>query len=112
MNTHRHTLFPLGEMEAGSVRRVDIADHKIALVRIDDDVYAIGDTCTHADVSLSEGFVEEADMALECPSHGAMFDVKTGEALSLPATRPVPTYEVAVVDGEVVVTVEPTEENS
>jgi len=66
-------------------------------------VYALGDTCSHADVSLSDGFVEADDCALECPRHGAQFDLKTGEPLTLPAVRPVPVYEVEVIDGDVVV---------
>lgn len=52
--------------------------------------------------SLSEGFVEADDCAIECERHGALFDLRTGEPLSLPAVRPVPSYDVAVVDGEVV----------
>ncbi len=56
-----YTLFPLETMEPGTVQKVSINGRDIAVVRIDDDVYAIGDTCSHADVSLSEGFVEADD---------------------------------------------------
>ena len=97
-----HELFPLEEIEADSARRVELEGREIAVVRIGDDVYAIGDTCSHAEVSLSEGWVEPDDCAIECVAHGAMFDLETGEPLSLPATRAVPTYEVSVVDGMVV----------
>ena len=97
-----HELFPLEEIEPDSARRVDVEGREIAVVRIGDDVYAIGDTCSHAEVSLSEGWVEPDDCAIECVAHGAMFDLETGEPLSLPATRAVPTYEVSVVDGMVV----------
>ena len=75
-------------------------------MRIDDDVYAIGDTCTHDDVSLSEGFVETDDCQIECWRHGAMFNLRTGEPETLPAVRPVPVYDVAVVDGDVVLTLD------
>ena len=102
-----HELFPIDELEPGSARRVEIADHVVAVVRIDDDVYAIGDTCSHAEVSLSEGWVEPDDCAIECVAHGALFDLQTGEPLSLPATRAVPVYEVSVIDGTVVLTLEP-----
>ena len=97
-----HELFPLGELEPDSARRVEVSGHDIAVVRIGDDIYAIGDTCTHAEVSLSEGWVEADDCAIECVAHGAMFDLETGEPLSLPATRAVPVYEASVVDGMVV----------
>ena len=108
----RHTLFALAEIEPGTVRKVDIGDREIAVVRIDDDVYAIGDVCSHADVSLSGGFVEELDCALECPRHGAQFDLKTGEPLTLPAIRAVPVYEITVIDDQVVITLASTEESA
>ena len=97
-----HELFSLDELEPDSARRVEVEGREIAVVRIGDDVYAIGDTCSHAEVSLSEGWVEPDDCAIECVAHGAVFDLETGEPLSLPATRAVPTYEVSVVDGMVV----------
>jgi 3-phenylpropionate/trans-cinnamate dioxygenase ferredoxin subunit len=73
-------------------------------VRIGDDVYAVGDRCSHADVSLSEGEVLADEFEIECWKHGSSFDLKTGEPQSLPATKPVPVYEVQVVDGDVEVT--------
>jgi len=94
----------LDEIEPGSARRVDVDGTAVALVRIDDDVYAIGDTCSHADVSLSDGFVEADDCAIECGKHGAQFDLRTGTAMTLPATKPVPVFDVAVIDGDVLVT--------
>jgi 3-phenylpropionate/trans-cinnamate dioxygenase ferredoxin subunit len=82
--------------------RVEVGRHTIALVRIGDDVYALGDTCSHADVSLSMGEVDADECTIECWKHGSLFSLRTGEALTLPATRPVPTYEVVVEDGDVV----------
>lgn len=105
-----HTVFALDTMESGGAQKVTLDGRDILLVRIEDDVYALSDTCSHADVSLSDGFVEADDRAIECPKHGASFDLKTGEALSLPAIRPVPIYDVAVVDGDVVVTLTPEED--
>ena len=95
-------LFPLADMAPESARRVVIGGRVVAIVRVDDDVYAIGDMCSHADVSLSEGWVDSDDCTIECVQHGATFDLATGEPLTLPATRPVPTYEASVVDGMVV----------
>lgn len=94
-----HELFALEELESGTARKVELEGHQISLVRIDDDVYAIGDICSHEDVSLSEGYVDTEDCLLECWRHGAMFDLRTGEPETLPAVRPVPTYDVSVVDG-------------
>ena len=73
-----------------------------AVVRIGDEVYAIGDRCSHADVSLSEGTVDPDDRTIECFKHGSTFDLRTGEPQSLPATRPVPVYDVRVRDGLIV----------
>lgn len=79
--------------------KVTIDGHVIALFRIEDDVSAIGDLCSHAEASLSEG--EVFDGAVECPRHGSEFDLKTGMPSSLPATAPVATYETVVENGDV-----------
>jgi 3-phenylpropionate/trans-cinnamate dioxygenase ferredoxin subunit len=100
-----HTLFPLDELEPGTARRVDVGGVMVAVVRIDDDVYAIGDVCSHADVSLSDGEVWCDERELECPKHGSAFSLVTGEPATLPATRPVPVFEASVVDGQVLVTI-------
>lgn len=91
------------ELESGQVRRFEAAGHRIALVRIEDDFYAIGDVCSHEDYSLSEGEVWADECELECPQHGSMFDLLTGEPRSLPATTPVPVFDIEVVDDDVVV---------
>lgn len=64
-------------------------------------VHALGDTCTHGDISLSEGFVE--DDTLECWAHGSKFSLETGKPLNLPAYEPVPVFAVTVIDGDVFV---------
>ena len=93
----------LDELPSGTVRRFDFGRRRIAIVRIGDDVYGIGDTCSHADVSLSEGDVLCETKELECRKHGSAFSLETGEAMTLPATQPVPVYAVSVVDGQIVV---------
>ena len=100
-----HALFPLDELEPGTARRADIGGVLVALVRIEDDVYAIGDTCTHADVSLSDGDVWCDELELECPKHGSAFSLTSGEPSTLPATQAVPVYEAVVIDGHVHVTI-------
>ena len=99
----------LADLPNGRGVRVEAAGHRIALFRIDDAVYAIGDRCSHAEASLAEGEVFDTDV--ECPRHGSEFNLITGHPDSLPATRPVPTYEVAVVDGDVFLELEPVEED-
>ena len=89
----------LDDLEPCGVRQVIAGEHRIAVVRIDDDVYAIGDTCSHAEVSLSEGEVLTEERELECWKHGSTFSLETGEPQCLPAVKPVPVYEV-VVDGD------------
>lgn len=66
----------------------------IAVVRSDGEIYAILDRCSHADVALSEGEVENG--TIECWLHGSAFDLQTGKPLSLPATEPVPVYAVTI----------------
>ena len=95
------SLCPLAELADGGARRFDVDGHRIAVVRIGADVYAIGDRCSHADVSLSEGEVIADTCELECWKHGSSFSLRTGVPSTLPATIPVPVYEVAVRDGQV-----------
>ncbi len=92
-------LCPLDELEDGGVRRFDVKGRSLAVVRLGDDVYALGDRCSHAEVSLSDGEVDGEECTVECPKHGSEFDLLTGEPRSLPATRPVPVYDVSVVEG-------------
>jgi len=93
------------DVESASARRFDIEGHRIALVRIGDDFYAIGDRCSHADYSLSEGDVFENEREIECWKHGSTFSLQTGEAMILPATKPVPVYEIKVDGDDVLVAV-------
>ena len=103
--TERVRVCALDELASCSARRVEHGEHRIAVVRIDDDLYAIGDTCTHAEVSLTEGELDCDERTLECWKHGSQFSLVDGEPLSLPATRPTPVYEVTVEDGDVIVSV-------
>jgi 3-phenylpropionate/trans-cinnamate dioxygenase ferredoxin subunit len=93
------------EIEPGTARRFEVGNHRICVVRIGDDFYAVGDRCSHADYSLCEGEIWEEEREIECWKHGSTFSLLTGEPQSLPATKPVPVYEVSVDNGDVVVTV-------
>lgn len=94
------------DLEPGTARRVDVDGLRIAVVRIGDDWYAIADTCSHADESLSEGDVWTDEREIECPKHGSTFSLLTGEPQTLPATRSVPVYEVRL-EGDDVMLVSP-----
>ncbi|MEQ1873034.1 MAG: non-heme iron oxygenase ferredoxin subunit [Ilumatobacteraceae bacterium] len=94
------------ELAPNSATRFMVNDVPVAVVRLGDDVYAIGDTCSHAEVSLSEGEVWADEKSLECWKHGSRFDLVAGEPITLPATMPVPLFVARVVDGNVEITVE------
>jgi len=89
--------------EEGAIR-VDVQGKAICLARSQGSVYAISDVCSHADVSLSEGDVE--DGTVECWLHGSRFDLRTGAPTGLPATKSVPTYPVTVIGDDVFVKLE------
>jgi len=86
------------DVPQGRAEVFDVEDRKIAVFRIDDAFYAIEDICTHDGGPLAEGEVEEDQVI--CPRHGSRFDIKTGEALTLPAVTPVDTYPVRVEGNE------------
>jgi len=93
------------DVKPGSARRVDVDGHRLAVVRIGDDFYVLGDECSHADYSLSEGDVWEDEREIECPKHGSTFSLESGEPQTLPATQPVPVYTVRVDGDDVLVTI-------
>ncbi len=97
----RERLCRVDELKPGTARRFDLEGHRVALVRVGDDFYALGDRCSHADYSLSEGEVWEDEREIECPKHGSTFSLETGKPQTLPATKPVPVYRVSVEGDEV-----------
>ncbi len=101
MTAKRQRLCAVDELAPGTARRFDAGEHRVALVRIGDDFYAVGDRCSHADYSLSEGEIWPDEKEIECWKHGSTFSLLTGEPQSLPATRPVPVYKVSVDGGAV-----------
>ena len=94
------------EIEPNTALKVVVDGTAVAIVRIEDDFYAIGDRCSHADVSLSEGEIDPGDRHLECWKHGSRFSLETGVPDVLPATKPVPVYTVRVEGDDVLVEVE------
>jgi 3-phenylpropionate/trans-cinnamate dioxygenase ferredoxin component len=101
----RHVVCQRNEIAECTAKRVEILGHAICVVRFEDDVvYAIGDTCSHADISLAEGEVLCDTREIECWKHGSAFSLETGVPQTLPATQPVPVYET-FFDGDDVVVV-------
>lgn len=100
-----HRLCAFADLEDGAARRFDVGTHELAVVRLGDRVYVIGDRCSHQDVSLSGGVVDEDELVLECPKHGSGFHLESGLPATLPAIRPVPVYDVIVSDGDVSVVI-------
>jgi 3-phenylpropionate/trans-cinnamate dioxygenase ferredoxin subunit len=88
---------------------VDVDGVAVAVFRSSQDVFALADRCSHAEASLCEG--EVFDGEVECPLHGAAFDIATGKPLTLPATKPVATYLAEVQDGDVYVSIPNSEES-
>jgi 3-phenylpropionate/trans-cinnamate dioxygenase ferredoxin component len=82
---------------------VEAEGRRVCLARLGDEVYAFEDRCSHRDFPLSSGELDADDCTVECAWHGATFDLRTGEALTLPATRPVPVYECRVEGDDVMV---------
>src|SRR4051794_13996933 len=93
------------DVKSGTAARFDVDGLRLCVVNIGGRFFVIGDECSHADYSLSEGEVWEDECEIECPKHGSTFSLLTGEPQTLPATRPVPVYEVRVEGDDVIVTV-------
>ena len=95
----------LEDIKPGKSIRVKVGDVAIAIVRTPNgDVKALDDKCSHGEISLSEGFIDNE--TIECWAHGAKFDLNTGKPLSLPAYEPVTTYEVLIDNGDIFLEIE------
>ena len=96
-----HRTVPSTSLEDGRPTACTLADGStICLIRVRDEIFALEDRCSHADFPVSDGDMVD-DHVIECPLHGAQFDVRTGAPLEPPATEPIPTYEARVADGYV-----------
>jgi 3-phenylpropionate/trans-cinnamate dioxygenase ferredoxin subunit len=93
------------EVEPNKARRFEVDGHRICLVRIKDEFYAIGDECSHADFSLADGELYCEEREIECWKHGSTFSLVDGKPQSLPATRAVPVYDVRRDGVDVVVVI-------
>ena len=96
----------LSELTDSTPLRVEVDGLDVAVVRHDDEVFAIEDECSHAAIPLSEGDIDGC--TVECWLHGSRFDLRTGAPSGLPATEPVPVYPVEVRDGDVYIDPNPS----
>ncbi|MFD0690471.1 non-heme iron oxygenase ferredoxin subunit [Actinomadura fibrosa] len=92
---------PLADVPADGALGVEVDGTPVAIARAGDDVFALSDICSHAEVSLSEGEIYNG--TIECWLHGSCFDLRTGKPTNPPATQAVATYKVKVEDGDVYV---------
>ena len=93
----------IDDVADGEAKRFDLGTLRIALIRIGDDWYAIGDQCTHQDISLAEGEIDPDTLEIECWKHGSCFSLVTGEPHAMPATKPEPVYDVRIDGDDVLV---------
>lgn len=96
-----HPVARLEEIPDGGMKQVVVQGTLVGLYRAGEDVYAIGDVCTHEEAYLTDGEFEPEDLEVECPLHGSRFNVETGAVRILPATRPEPAYQVKI-EGDLV----------
>lgn len=94
----------LGDVPPGRCKVVELGDEEVALCNLDGQIYAIANVCTHDGGPLGQGYLDGEE--IECPRHGARFNVRTGEVKVLPAIVPLPTFEVRVEGDEIWVKVE------
>jgi nitrite reductase/ring-hydroxylating ferredoxin subunit len=90
------------DIPENGMKSFDVEGDPVLVAKIDGQLYSIADTCSHALAYLSEGELLDG-CRVQCPDHGAIFDLKTGEALALPAVSPVETFKVTVESGDVFV---------
>ena len=88
---------PMGDLPNGERLFVEVDEKQIVIFNIGGNLFALGDVCSHDDRPLGDGEIEGMDII--CPRHGARFDIRTGEALLLPAAVDIPAYPVRIVNG-------------
>lgn len=97
----------IAEVPEGELRPFELPTGRVAVAHFENEVLALGDECTHAGCSLSEGTLSEREPEVECPCHASVFDLRTGEPLEGPADEPVPVYPARIVDGWIEVSPQP-----
>jgi 3-phenylpropionate/trans-cinnamate dioxygenase ferredoxin component len=100
----------LAEIPEGEMRAFDLSSGRVAVAHVEARLFAFADECTHAGCALSEGDFDDRAAIVECPCHGSVFDVETGEPLEGPAQDPVAIHQARLVDGWVELADQPVRE--
>ncbi|MGH2768457.1 MAG: non-heme iron oxygenase ferredoxin subunit [Actinomycetota bacterium] len=87
------------ELKPGGMKKVFVGDEPVVLANVDEDFLAASDICSHEYVELHDGWLEGEEV--ECPEHGSRFSLRSGAVINLPATKPIPAYEVKIEGGAV-----------
>jgi len=95
------TICAVSELPPGARKVVEFDDMEILVINVDGQIYAIEDRCSHDDGELGDGELHSDRCAIECPRHGALFDLKSGKPLTLPAYQAVETFPVRL-DGDTI----------
>ena len=94
----------VSDIPPGRIRVVELEEEDVALCNVDGEIYAVANVCTHDGGPLGDGYLLGDE--IECPRHGARFNVRTGEVKSLPAIMPIPTLEVKIEGDEIWIDIE------
>ncbi len=103
------TICPTSDLPVGKAKRIIVNQIPVALFHIEQGFFAIEDTCSHQGASLAFGTIDGFSVA--CPRHGAVFDIRTGTVLSLPALRGVKSYPVKIENNEIAIALAPISDN-
>ena len=96
-----HTVCEHDQLPEGEMRLVEAEGLKIGVFNVDGELFAIEDRCSHDDGPLAEGTLDPAACTVECPRHGSIFDLRSGRPKTLPAYKPVDTFDVRIEDGKI-----------
>lgn len=94
----------VSDIPPGRVKVLEVGDEDVALCNVDGQIYAVANVCTHDDGPLGEGYLLGDE--IECPRHGARFNVRSGTVRSMPAIIPIPTFEVKIEGDDILVDVD------
>ncbi|MDQ3103112.1 MAG: non-heme iron oxygenase ferredoxin subunit [Actinomycetota bacterium] len=101
-----HTVCSTEELPEGEARLIEVEGLEIGIFNCDGELFAIEDRCSHDDGPLAEGAFDASACTVECPRHGSLFDLRSGRPKTLPAFKPVDTFDVRVEGGEIKLEVE------
>ena len=102
MAVDRHIICKVDEIPEGEGKSFKFDDVSVAVFKVGENLYALEDKCSHADVTISGGYVHQRELCVACPWHGAQFDLRSGKVMTPPACEDIKSFDVSV-EGENVV---------